>query len=44
MARAPALIELIAAGAAPSEIEAAARLHKLGTVESFRAWQAEHHA
>jgi DNA-binding GntR family transcriptional regulator len=39
-----ALIELIAAGAAPSEIEAAARGHKLGTVESFRSWRAEHHA
>ena len=37
-----ALIGLIAAGAAPSEIEAAARGHKLGTVESFRAWRAEH--
>lgn len=39
-----ALIGLIAAGATPSEIEAAARGHKLGTVESFRSWRAEHQA
>jgi DNA-binding GntR family transcriptional regulator len=37
-----ALIELIEAGAASTEIEAAAREHKLHTVESFRAWKAEH--
>ena len=37
-----ALIELIAAGAPATEIEAAAREHKLHTVESFRAWKAEH--
>jgi DNA-binding GntR family transcriptional regulator len=36
------LIALIARGAPPGEIEAAARAHKLSTVESFRAWQAEH--
>ena len=30
------------AARAPIEIEAAARGHKLGTVESFRAWRAEH--
>jgi DNA-binding GntR family transcriptional regulator len=36
------LIELIRADAAPSRIEAIARAHKLGTVESFRAWRAEH--
>jgi DNA-binding GntR family transcriptional regulator len=36
------LIELLEAGAPPAKIEAAAREHKLGTVESFRAWQAEH--
>jgi DNA-binding GntR family transcriptional regulator len=33
------LIELIAADAPAAEIEAAARAHKVGTVESFRAWQ-----
>jgi DNA-binding GntR family transcriptional regulator len=38
------LIELIAAGAPAAEIEAAAREHKLNTVVSFRAWQAEHQA
>ena len=37
-----ALIELIAAGAPATEIEAAAREHKLHTVESFRAWKDEH--
>ncbi len=37
------LIDLIASGAAPERIEAAAREHKLHTVESFRAWQREHH-
>ena len=37
-----ALIELIAAGAPATEIEGAAREHKLHTVESFRAWKAEH--
>ena len=36
------LVDLIARGAPAGEIEAAARAHKLGTVESFRAWQAEH--
>lgn len=35
------LIELIAGGASPARIEAAARDHKLGTVASFRAWRAE---
>lgn len=35
------LIALLASGAPPTEIEAAAREHKLGTVESFRAWRAE---
>jgi DNA-binding GntR family transcriptional regulator len=38
------LIELIASGAPAADIEAAARQHKLHTVESFRAWQKEHHA
>jgi len=37
-----ALIALLADGAPATEIEAAAREHKLRTVESFRAWQAEH--
>jgi DNA-binding GntR family transcriptional regulator len=37
-----ALIALIVGGAPAAEIEAAARAHKLHTVESFRAWQAEH--
>jgi DNA-binding GntR family transcriptional regulator len=37
-----ALIELLACGAPADEIEAAARQHKLHTVESFRAWQKEH--
>jgi DNA-binding GntR family transcriptional regulator len=32
------LIELIATGAPAAKVEAAARAHKLGTVESFRAW------
>jgi DNA-binding GntR family transcriptional regulator len=36
------LIELIARAAPAAEIEAAARAHKLRTVESFRAWRAEH--
>jgi DNA-binding GntR family transcriptional regulator len=36
------LIELLSTGAAAEEIEAAARQHKLHTVESFRAWQREH--
>jgi DNA-binding GntR family transcriptional regulator len=36
-----ALIELIARQAPAAEIEAAARQHKLGTVESFRAWHGE---
>jgi DNA-binding GntR family transcriptional regulator len=36
------LIELIAAGAPAARIEAAARDHKLATVRSFRAWQADH--
>jgi DNA-binding GntR family transcriptional regulator len=36
------LIELISGDAAMSQIEAAAREHKLHTVESFREWQAEH--
>ena len=38
------LIELIANHAPAKEIENAARQHKLHTVESFRAWQREHHA
>ncbi len=37
-----ALIELIAQGAPASRIEAAARRHKLATVETFRGWQREH--
>ena len=36
------LIELIAAGAPAEKIEAAARQHKLHTVESFRDWREEH--
>jgi DNA-binding GntR family transcriptional regulator len=36
------LIELIASGAPATEIETAAREHKLRTVESFRAWEREH--
>ena len=36
------LIELLSSGAPADEIEAAARQHKLHTVESFRAWQREH--
>jgi DNA-binding GntR family transcriptional regulator len=39
-----ALIELIARRAPAPEIEAAAREHKLHTVQSFREWQAEHDA
>jgi DNA-binding GntR family transcriptional regulator len=35
------LIALLAEGAPVGKIEAAAREHKLNTVESFRAWQAE---
>src|SRR5262249_9061381 len=35
------LIALLARGAPPSEVEAAARMHKLNTVQSFRDWQAE---
>ena len=35
------LIELIAAGASAARIERAAREHKLNTVKSFLAWQAE---
>jgi DNA-binding GntR family transcriptional regulator len=35
------LVELLRAGAPPRRIEAAARRHKLRTVESFRAWQRE---
>jgi DNA-binding GntR family transcriptional regulator len=37
-----ALIDLIVSGASARKIEAAAREHKLHTVESFRAWKAEH--
>ncbi len=36
------LIELIAKRAPFAKIEAAARQHKLSTVESYRAWQREH--
>ena len=36
------LIELIETRAPEAEIEAAARQHKLATVISFRAWQADH--
>jgi DNA-binding GntR family transcriptional regulator len=36
------LIALIEAGAPFAEIEAAAREHKLNTVESFREWRREH--
>lgn len=36
------LIALLERGAPAAEIEAAARAHKLRTVESFRAWQREH--
>lgn len=35
------LIELLSGGASPARIEAAAREHKLATVRSFRAWQAD---
>ena len=38
------LIKPISSGAAAAKIEAAAREHKLATVESFRAWQREHQA
>jgi DNA-binding GntR family transcriptional regulator len=38
------LIRLLAEHAPPEDIEAAARAHKLHTVESFRAWRAEHQA
>jgi DNA-binding GntR family transcriptional regulator len=38
------LIALIRRRAPAAEIEAAARAHKLQTVESFRAWRAEHNA
>jgi DNA-binding GntR family transcriptional regulator len=36
------LISLIRRGAPAAEIEAAARNHKLTTVETFREWQREH--
>jgi DNA-binding GntR family transcriptional regulator len=36
------LIELIEGGAPFGEVEAAARAHKLNTVESFRRWRREH--
>ena len=36
------LIRLLTDGAAPDQIEAAARAHKMHTVESFRAWRAAH--
>jgi DNA-binding GntR family transcriptional regulator len=36
------LITMMAVGAGQATIEAAARGHKLRTVESFRAWQTEH--
>jgi DNA-binding GntR family transcriptional regulator len=36
------LIELIASGAPAAKIETAARRHKLRTLDSFRAWRAEH--
>lgn len=39
-----ALIELLGKGATPAKIEAAARDHKLRTVESFKEWQGEHEA
>jgi DNA-binding GntR family transcriptional regulator len=35
------LVELFRTGAPPKRVEAAARRHKLRTVESFRAWQRE---
>ncbi len=38
------LIELIAEHAPAAEVEAAARDHKLKTLESYRAWQRDHHA
>jgi DNA-binding GntR family transcriptional regulator len=37
-----ALIDLISQGAPAAEIESTAREHKLHTIASFRAWQAEH--
>ena len=36
------LIDMLARGASADQIEAAARAHKLGTVESFRTWRREH--
>ena len=36
------LIDLIESGAPSAKIEALARAHKMHTVESFRAWRAEH--
>ncbi|HEY4277286.1 MAG TPA: GntR family transcriptional regulator [Conexibacter sp.] len=39
-----ALIELIARRAKPAKIEAAARAHKMHTVESFRAWRDQQQA
>ncbi len=39
-----ALIALIESGATATKIEAAAREHKLHTVESFRTWQRDHEA
>ncbi len=36
------LIELLRSRAPAAEIEAAARAHKLHTVESFRSWRREH--
>jgi DNA-binding GntR family transcriptional regulator len=36
------LLALIAEGASPAKIEAAARDHKLNTVKSFRGWWQEH--
>ena len=36
------LVDLLASGAPAAKIEAAARKHKLNTVASFRAWQADH--
>jgi DNA-binding GntR family transcriptional regulator len=38
------LVRLLSDHAPPAEIEAAAREHKLGTVESFRAWRAQQDA
>lgn len=39
-----ALVDLLASGAGADAVEAAARTHKLGTVESFRAWRRAHEA